>query len=230
MSPLSHLIMTKKRNNQGRRSHNTGTRNRGNVSGGGPTTRIWNTSAMAFPNAGRLLHSDNVPHNVWQTVEFGNLLTSSSGAEVDLAKTFRINDVQGIASWLAVFDQYKIQAIEVWITPSSSTQINVDNFRWLSVVDYDDNVTPSFNQLLQYSNVSDAGRTEGVYRRFRPHMATVVQSASGTVAGHNTPSGFIDSAYQAVEHYGVKISMSATSTSVVLAMRARYHLVFRNNI
>jgi len=177
-----------------------------------------------FPNATRLSGSDNVIHNVWQTAELGNVTTSSSGGEVGGARAFSISDIQGIASWLAVFDQYKIIEIEAWMTPSGTTQVLVDNFRWLNVVDYDDASVFSFNQLLQYSNVADCGRNEGCYRRWRPHISVNVQSSNAL----NRPSDWIDSANQSIPHYALKWVLSSTGTSVVLGLRVRYHIQFRN--
>jgi len=168
---------------------------------------------------------------VWQTAEYGNQTTSSSGAEVNGAMNFKMSDIQGIASWLAVFDQYQIREIEAWITCASGTNISVDNFRWLTVVDYDDSITPTFNGLLQYSNVTDAGRQEAVYRRFRPHVALGILVNSGSLASAaKKQSMFIDSANQTALHYGLKWSLSATATTAVLAVRVRFHLQFRNNI
>jgi len=184
---------------------------------------------MSYPNVGRLLRSDNVIHDVWQTAENGNILTSSAGAETDVGRLYNINMIQGISSWLSVFDQYKIKEIEVWITPSSSTQVVSDNFRWLTAIDYDDSSTPTFNGLLQYSNVTDSGRNEAVYRRFTPHIAVNMNVAGSSIAAKNQKSDWIDSSQPTANHYAIKVSMSSTSTTVVLAERVRFHIQFRNN-
>jgi len=197
-----------------------------------PTTVVWNIVSQHIPNVTRNLASDNVVHDVWQTAEVGNLFTSSAGGETNFARGFTINDIQGISSWLAVYDQYKIAEVETWISPvSTTTSIPPgDNFRWLSVVDYDDNVSPSFNALLQYSNVTDCGRYEAVYRRFAPHIVMSAGTSSSSVLGVNSSPKWIDSGQTGVLWYGFKLSMSATSTTVVLTMRLRFHLQFRNNI
>lgn len=193
-----------------------------------PTTVVWNVNSQGVPNVSRLLKTDNKPHHVWQTAELGNILTSSNGGEVDGVQAFTLAQIQGISSWLAVFDQYKIEEIEVWFTPSSSSNVNVDNFRLLTVVDYDDVSTINVNALLQYSNVTDTGRTEGVYRRFRPHVATQIATTGTTTLSKNELSGWIDSAQPAALHYGTKFALTATSTTVVLAVRVRFHIMFRN--
>lgn len=194
-----------------------------------PTTMVWNVLSQSYPNVGRLLRSDNVIHDVWQTADNGNFLTSSAGSETDIGRPYNIGQIQGISSWLAVFDQYRIKEIEVWITPSSSASSTVDNFRWLSVVDYDDASTPSFNGLLQYSNVTDAGRNEAVYRRFTPHITVTMNVAGSSVLAKNQTADWIDSAQPTATHFGIKVAMSSTATTVILAERVRFHLQFRNN-
>jgi len=201
---------------------------RNSVSAKGSTTVVWNLQSQGMPNVSRLLKSDNVPHHVWQTAELGNLLTSSAGAEVDGVQGFTLNQIQGIASWLAVFDQYMIKEIEVWFTLSSAIANNSDNFRLATVVDYDDVNSATYNALLQYANVTDTGRLEGVYRRFRPHMAMSVQTTGTTTTSRNVPSSWVDSAQPAAYHFGTKFSLTATSNTVVLAARVRYHIMFRN--
>jgi len=197
-----------------------------------PTTVVWNIVSQHMPNVTRNTASDNVIHDVWQTAEVGNLFTSSSGGETNFARGFTINDIQGVSSWLAVYDQYRIREVEIWLQPVSSTTSvpPVDNFRWLSVVDYDDNVSPSFNALLQYSNVTDSSRYEAVYRRFRPHVGLSVGTSSSSVVAANVPSVWIDSGQTGPIHYGFKCSMTSTSTTTVITMRLRFHLQFRNNI
>jgi hypothetical protein len=178
------------------------------------------------------LNSDNVIYNVWQTVELGTQTTSSSGADVPGNNVLSIASVPGISSWLAVFDQYKIAELEAWLTLScSSGQGIVDNFRFYNVVDYDDGNNITAIQAQQYSNCVDAGRNEAVYRRWRPHcQAGILNNSSGIAGSMNIPSPFIDSARTDIPHFGLKWVLTATSTTVVMALRYRVHLQFRNNI
>jgi len=193
-------------------------------------TMIWNVASQQNPFGPRSNQFDNSVYNTFQTAELGNQLTSSSGGETDYAQYFTLNQIQGISSYTSTFDQYWIKQIECEVTPSSSTAINVDNFRWLCVVDYDDAATPTFNGLLQYSNVSDLSRVEGCMKRFVPHVAISISNNSSSSGARNEPSGWIDSASPDRAHYGVKVSMSATSTTVVLALRVRFLVAFRNAI
>jgi len=203
----------------------------GAAGSGSPATRVWNITAQPYPSSSNVMRGDNVIHNVRQTADLGPFITSSAGGEVDGSQSFQIALVPGITSWLSVFDQYRIIQIEVWATlQCSSGQSLIDGFRWFSVVDYDDanNITASAAQ--QYSNCTDCGRNESVYRRFRPHMSIAVGAVGGTVNSGNALSTWVDSARTDVNHFGVKYALQATSTTVVLSQRVRFHLQFRNNI
>jgi hypothetical protein len=177
------------------------------------------------------MRGDNVIHNVRQTADLGPFLTSSAGAEVDGSQSFQVALIPGITSWLSVFDQYRIIMIEVWSTLSCSSGQNlIDGFRWASVVDYDDSNNITFSAAQQYSNIHDMGRNEASYRRFRPHQSMAVGTVGGVQASGNVVSQWNDSARTDVNHFGVKYALQATSTTVVLSQRLRFHLQFRNNI
>jgi hypothetical protein len=129
----------------------------------------------------------------------------------------------------ALFDQYRIDEIEVWITPTyqNSSGGNV-NSRWLSVIDYDDSNTPgTTGALLQYSNVVDCTANEGCYRRFRPHVGLTTNSAAGT-AYSNKLSDWIDSANVTAQHYGIKLAAFQSAVTSTYNLVVRYHFSTRN--
>lgn len=194
------------------------------------TTVIWNTVYQHSPFGPRSSQFDNTVYWIQQTAELGNLLTSSAGGEVDGVQAFQLSQIQGISSYTGAFDQYWIKSIEVGIGLSSSTSTIVDNFRWLSCVDYDDINTVSFNGMLQYANVTDCNRNESVYHRFQPHIAASVNSGGSGLLAENCPSTWLDSAAPSVNHFGTKFVLSATSTTAILSMRVRFLIGFRNAI
>jgi hypothetical protein len=220
---LAHSMRKRRHGERHRRSgKSSGTRR--------DIVRIWNTVYEHNPMGPNSTKFDNQVYRVYQTAELGNLTTSSAGAEVDGAQAFQLSQIQGYTSYTAAFDQYRIDQIEVQMTLSSSTSTIVDNFRWLSVTDYDDISTVSFNGLLQYANVTDCNRNEAVLRVFQPHIAVSTNSGGSGILGKNEPSSWLDSASPSVNHFGVKWALSATSTTVILSMRVRFLLSFRNAI
>lgn len=173
--------------------------------------------------------NDNRVYSMKQFIDYGTILTSSAGGEVDFARAFTFSDLQSVGSFQAVFDQYKIDKIELWIWPSNAPVSGSfgSYSRWLSVIDYDDTAALTANSLLQYQNCVELSANSALYREFRPHIALLGQS-SGNI---NVPSKWIDcAASSSVPHYGLKIVSYSTAITFTLNMRACYHMSFRNNI
>jgi len=195
------------------------------------TTIVWNLASQPYPAAHKLMSEDNVIHNIRQFADLGPFITSSAGGEVDGSQSFQIALIPGISSWLSCFDQYRIIEVEVYATlQCSSGQAIIDGFRWGTIVDYDDSNNVSFSAMQQNSNMTDCGRNESVYRKFRPHQSIGVGTVSGVQPSGNQVSGWNDSARTDVNHFGIKYALQATSTTVVLSQRLVFHLQFRNNI
>jgi len=174
---------------------------------------------------GRTVRSDNRPYKFVQTIDYGTLVTTSAGGQVFFAKGFSANDLPQISSFQALFDQYRISAVEVYLTTSSSTGIS-NPVSWFAAVDYDDATTPSnTNALLQYTNVVEAPLSNAVYFHFTPHAVGNLATGSGAM---NLPAPWINSATPSVVHYGVKGASYATATTYQISCRVRMHVDFRN--
>jgi len=85
------------------------------------------------------------------------------------------------------------------------------------VNDYDDATVPaSVSVLQQYPNLSICGPGEKHIRKIRPHQAVATTSSAGTsISGvKNMPAGWMDIAFGTVNHYGVKVCVTqSTSTN-----------------
>jgi hypothetical protein len=192
-------------------------------------TVVWNVFSQPKPSYSNALRIDNAPYRLRQTVDYGPLLTSSAGGSVFYSKSFVFSDIAQYTSLQAVFDQYRIDEMEVWWYPNNTASAATGSM--LAVVDYDDSVTPSsLTQLQQYQNCVDIPLSSGgVYFKFKPHCAEAafVSSFTGEV---NVAAPWINCATPGVQHFGFKAGMNATSTTVVYAMVARYNISLRNVI
>jgi len=185
---------------------------------------VWNQTAERTP-LGQLVRSDNRPYKFSQMADYGTLVTTSAGGQTFGATAFKLNDLSQAASFQAIFDQYRISSVEVWINTTSTTGIP-NPPAYTAVVDYDDAVVPSnVSQLLQYTNAAEVPLTNGVYFHFTPHATATLQTGSGV---ETVPAPWINSATPAVLHYGVKVGSYATSTTYQIQARARFHVEFRN--
>jgi len=166
-----------------------------------------------------------------QTIELGTVATSSSGADVFFAQGVTLASLPQVASFTAVFDQYKIRQIEIWVTPSYNFAAGMNpNSVYLTVIDYDDSATPSaIGTLLQYSNCIEVSATTGVYRRWVPHVGVMLAQPTSSVQGNaNKVAPWIDSSTTGVIHNGFKMAVKASSVTSIYNARLRLTIQFRN--
>jgi len=187
-------------------------------------SQTWNVPSERTP-LGQLVRSDNRPYRFSQMVDYGTLVTTSAGGQTFGATAFKLNDLTQASSFQAIFDQYRIASVEVWVACTSTTGI-LNPPLMCAVVDYDDAVVPSnITQLLQYTNCAEVPLTNGVYYHIIPHATATLNSGSGV---ETVPHPWINSATPAVLHYGVKVGSYATATTFQIQCRARFHVEFRN--
>jgi len=156
-------------------------------------------------------------------------LTSSASVSTFGALYFTVGALDQISSLTALFDQYRINEIEVWIMPRTTNNTVTSNTGLqATVVDYDDEtVLGTFASALDYTNVVVGTGIEGQYRRFKPHAA--IAAYSGTFASYaNEESPWIDAASTGVRHYGVKTAWTTTDIPYSSDIMVRLHTEWRN--
>jgi hypothetical protein len=134
----------------------------------------------------------------------------------------------GATDLLAVFDQYKILQIEVWIEPSITMSTTVGSSPIYSVVDLDDaNVPVSAAEIQNHAAlcVSQSGTSH--YHRWVPYMATAAYSGAFTSYTSSKPQ-WIDAASPGVQHFGIKFAMPyADGISRLYTITSRMSVAFR---
>jgi hypothetical protein len=192
----------------------------------------WNVNAQQVPRMINTTSLDNNPYVVRQTSTQGVVLTSSNTLPVFYAKFWSSADILQYSSYASVFDQYRIDMVEVWLVPYGAGTIpgynNVGKI--YSVVDYDDaSNLITIASAQQYENCVTTRFTDGHYIKFRPHIA-VAAYGGGFTKYLNRVSDWIDAGSQAVEHYGMKLACDTTSsnTDVKIDMTTRLTVSWRN--
>jgi len=169
----------------------------------------------------------NEPFRVIQTVDGGALLTTSGSAPTFGSIYFTAGGLDQISSFSAIFDQYRIDLVEAWITPQYNPA-NGAQVEYASVIDYDDaNNLTTYAQATDYENCVESSIGVGHYRCFKPHIATAAYSGSFTSYG-NLTSPWIDMASTTVQHYGIKIACQTISPTSTIHIVYRLHFSFRN--
>lgn len=194
----------------------------------GTATAVWNTYSQQFPHYNNTLKKDNAVHRFIQSLDFGAVLTTSTTLPTFYARSFTFNDVQQVSSFTAVFDQYRIDELELWLYPDVSNSASTTNPTYYSAIDYDDaNAPTALGSLQQYTNVIETTMNNGHYMRFRPHVAIAAYSGAFT-SFMNQKSNWIDSGSPGVQHYGIKAGFNITGSTVNIRLMCRIHFSCRN--
>jgi len=169
---------------------------------------------------------NNVPYRIVQTYDAGSLLTTSTTTPTFASANFQLNNVDQVTSFQNLFDQYRIDFIELWITPQFASNDTLSEYS--SVIDFDDSgLLTSYAQASDFSNVVESSLSQGHYRRFKPHVAEAAYSGAFSSFA-NAVSPWLDCASPSVQHYGLKTAFKATAVASSVNMVVRYHISFRN--
>jgi hypothetical protein len=155
-----------------------------------------------------------------------NYVTTSTTVPTYASTYFRLSDCFNYAPYTALFDQYKMLEVEVWLNPTAITTGVYGDF--YTAVDLDDTTTPtSVNNVAQKPGALITAGQAGHYHRWTPHMA--VAAYSGTFVSYlNADACWIDAASPSVQHYGLKCAFGASSTAaVVYDLQVRIKFAFR---
>jgi len=204
--------------------------------------KLGNALFQGMPRDGLLYNSTGRPQR-WvvpannavfrfvQSYETSAFASSSATVTTYTASIFTVNFLDQITSLTGVFDQYKIEMVEVWLTPRCSVVIdnataNMGTFH--TVIDYDDNnLLTTIGQALDYTNVVVSSGSAGHYRRFVPHIAVAAYSGTFTSFANET-APWIDAASPSVAHYGMKTAWTVTDIVYSYDLQVRLHSAWRN--
>jgi len=170
------------------------------------------------------------------TVDKGTIGQGSS----DLlgAMDFSLSDITGYADLSSVFDQYKLDAVEVRFDPQYTT-CDLKNYsatvikppRLITVIDYDDANSPASKAVLfAYTTCEVSPPLKSQTRKLKPRMAIAAYSGSFTSYA-NVQDQWIDAASPNVQHYAVKYAMEGAGVSATSLQQyditCRYFMSFR---
>jgi hypothetical protein len=160
------------------------------------------------------------------TGELGVIFTTSTSVPAFGENQFTIAAADNYTEYLALFDQYRIDMIEVWIDPVAAQGSTVFS-TVATCVDLDDaNAPSSLAQVSchQGSLVANGGVSR--YHCWKPHAA--IAAYSGTFTSFvNEPSPWCDSGSISIQHYGLKYAALPTPASVAYRGLFKLHCTFR---
>jgi hypothetical protein len=139
------------------------------------------------------------------------LTTSTTVPGYDAQYFSLAGSVSNYASYTSIFDEYRIELVEVWISSSVSQQtaFTTTMGMWSSAIDYDDANTPaSVSTVSDKQNSITTNMFEAHYHRFEPKFA--VGTYSGTFVSFASATGWVDCGSPNVQHYGLKLAATST--------------------
>jgi len=165
-------------------------------------------------------------------VRFPAFITTNTLLPVFATQTFFLDQLADYKSYISVFDEYKIVAIEAMVSPLVDVQPIAGQSDGLlaSVIDTDD-ATP-FTSFADAGNYSNCVTSKGSYvhmRSFRPKFSRAIFS-SALVTGYGSASGWLDCASPSVPHYGLKVAWTVTSQPIQADLVVRYSVMFRHTV
>lgn len=171
-------------------------------------------------------------HQFTRVARFSDV-TQTNTLDVQVGYSFQLSDLTSNIEFTTLYDQYRIDEIEIVLTPSIST-LNAsgpNNAIILSAVDFDDAATLSgINNYLQIDNVQQHRLGEQIVRRFKPQFA-IAAFGGGVFSSYAQSQGWIDVASGTVQHYGFRVflgQITGTLASNVYTVMAKYKISCRN--
>lgn len=173
----------------------------------------------------------------------GALLRQSSATDVFASWAFCLADIPNISSLGALFDQYRIDAIQFRlrtrnpaVVVMNSASPNYATTSPLLVVDRDDNTAPStLLELQQYDNCTCISTQDSIDILLDSPSITPSVFSGGAFSGYavdDSGNYWLDVANTSIPHYGIKAGLPAlvasTTSKIDWDVEAWYKVSFRN--
>jgi len=167
------------------------------------------------------------------------ILTAANNATTASSINANFNNTDNVANFQTIFDQYRIVAMRVYITPQNNaiglvTNSTTSLVDFYSVIDYDNPTALSSSSAARdYENCMVQAPGESAMRTFQPRMALAAYAGAFTSYANTQPL-WIDCASPSVQHYGLKYFIpQATAAQTQLQsweLNAEYFIQFRSVI
>lgn len=167
-----------------------------------------------------------------------SILQQTATAPFLFAFNFQLAFIDQSSTYTALFDQYKIEHVELTFSPMfrANSLSNVTTAAIVPLIyvalDYDDGSTPSsLTTLREYQNLVVRSDEKSFSVTLNPHIA--MSAYNGAFAGYaNVVAPWLDCSTTNIQHYGVKVGIDAALTGQTVFqawnVTTRYHLAFRN--
>jgi hypothetical protein len=218
------------RNSRGRRRQPHGNRNTGTALATVRLTRSFGLD-QALPNfsINESKTSDHI-YSTMSTYQVSAYHTTNNATPTFAIHTINSADIADFTSLGAVFDQFRLDRVEIWMLPRfipTGPTINMGTM--ISVIDYDDsNALASTTAALAYEN--SLPTTGGLchYRSFTPHLAPALYGGSFTQFGNLRSNAMWVDAASNPNYYGLKTASTITDAAYNWDLIVRVYHSWKN--
>lgn len=205
--------------------------------GSNEISTTWSILSGSVPHLQPAMRFDNEIYRFFQTIDGPSAFTATTSTPGIYSIAPALSTIPGaqLAALQGVFDQYKIEEVEVWCEAQSqggsATPISQIGGKLYSVIDYDDAANlANVASALNYSNCIVTSFNQGHYRKWKPHIAMAAYSGSTFTSYANFKPQWIDIASASVQHYGCKFitDLSTSTSNVSWDIRVRIRVACRN--
>jgi len=165
-----------------------------------------------------------------------NALITQASTVQSFTYNFNLTDLDNYTSFTNLFDQWRIDAVVFRVIPMQNalgltTNSTTTLSRLYTVIDYDDATAIGLESTMRGNeSCMLVPPGEGCSRTFRPRMA--LAAYQGAFTGYmNAQSTWIDSNTPAVQHYGLKLLVTAGQVGQTQlqswTIERDYHVSFR---
>lgn len=176
---------------------------------------------------------------IWEDSEYNLLPSNGTTSETFVGKIFMFSECHLSTNYSAIFDQYRINQVEIIIQPimtqvvqrpyDDTTTANLVNAipRYSVVIDVDNIGVTTFESMESASNSLTRLATKGCRLKFCPRV--LMTNADGAKIS-NKEKPIIDMATPSVKYYGLKFALEPASPANAYSFRiqTKYYMSFFN--
>lgn len=176
-------------------------------------------------------------HYFKRTDYVSGVATATSLGDVFGAYVFSLAQVPTPSDFTNLYDQYCIKFVKWMLIPrGNSSDVGTaattgQNMGVFSVIDYDDNTTPtSIDELTEYQSMKMTRSNQYHTRAFKPKIRNAVIGSAGVIVnGNPKATEWIDCNSTTVPHYGIKYALQQLPNgSQIYDLKVTYYLSFKN--
>lgn len=170
-------------------------------------------------------------HYFKRTAYYNGYISGSTTSDTGGALIGQLNQVPGYTEFTSLFDQYKIMAMKIRLSPrADSAEIGTNQglIKVFTAIDYDGGTAPTnIAGILQNESLKVSKANRDHVRYFRPRYNVNTTAVAGT--GYKSTRGWLDCDNASVAHHGLQFVIQQLPAGVQSwDIVVTYYLAFKN--